>query len=851
MNALMASSAVLPATSVQTEAMPRRRDLRLVAVAAQVGLAVLVLRAFRIESRTFFDVVLVAALGFVPHALLPRAWRLPAFALLSAVALVVAIGPLDALRLLGVGTVLVGICHLPVRVAARVALLVAAGGALAAARSGVLPAPWDAGVWAVFGSIFMFRLALYLHAVRHEPVRPTAAQAAGYFLMLPNPVFPLFPVVDFATFVRTHYAGDETTTYQTGVAWIARGLVHLLLYRVVYQHLPPDPLRLASLGELTWYLLGTFLLYLRVSGQFHLIIGILHLYGFALPETHRLFFLSSSFTDFWRRINIYWKDFMMKLVYYPSFFRLRRRGGTVALVGATTAVFLVTWLLHAYQWFWILGRFPITVPDTLFWAILGALVVVTALREAKRGRDRALGARRWSASLAVRTVATFCALCVLWSLWSAESVVEWAWMWRAGARVDAAGVLLLAALLAGGLAVAGRNWSAPRLSAAARPRPWQRLDVRTATTLTALLVLGQPAVAERLAAAAPALAALRRTTLNAADAAVQRRGYYERLDHAPRLGAQGWEASAKTPADWTGFDVTAAFHERDDFRLFELRPDARVTFLRQTVTTNAWGMRDAPRALAKPPGTVRLAIMGPSYVFGSGVADGDPFPAQLERRLNAQRPAGGTVRYEALNFGAPAHSLLQQLATLREDAVRFAPDVALLFIYNGLTDATALHLAQVVSGDVAVPYPGLDSLLRRRWRASSRLPWSELMGVLRIASDDVHAWAVREFAAECRRRGIVPVLVALDLVGAPPNPNAALMRVASDAGVVVLDLMGAYGPEERHAALAVAEWDTHPNRAGHALVADRLLAELRRRPALLRPAAGAPHDPSRQPRATP
>ena len=104
-----------------------------------------------------------------------------------------------------------------------------------------------------------------------------------------------------------------------------------------------------------------------------IIVGVLHLYGFALPETHKLFFLSSSFTDFWRRINIYWKDFMMKLVYYPSFFRLRRWGGTVALVGSTIVVFAVTWLLHSYQWFWILGTFPLTIPDILFWGILGVI----------------------------------------------------------------------------------------------------------------------------------------------------------------------------------------------------------------------------------------------------------------------------------------------------------------------------------------------------------------------------------------------------------------------------------------------------------------------------------------------
>ena len=83
-------------------------------------------------------------------------------------------------------------------------------------------------------------------------------------------------------------------------------------------------------GDLVQYVVSNFLLYLRVSGTFHLIVGMLYLFGFRLPETHHRYFLASSFTDFWRRINIYWKDFMLKIFYYPAVFRLRRLGMTSA-----------------------------------------------------------------------------------------------------------------------------------------------------------------------------------------------------------------------------------------------------------------------------------------------------------------------------------------------------------------------------------------------------------------------------------------------------------------------------------------------------------------------------------------
>jgi D-alanyl-lipoteichoic acid acyltransferase DltB (MBOAT superfamily) len=168
-------------------------------------------------------------------------------------------------------------------------------------------------------------------------------------------------------------------------------------------------------------MVAIYLLYLRVSGQFHIIIGLLHLFGYDLPETHRKYLLASSLTDFWRRINIYWKDFMVKIVYFPIFFKLRRSGETRAQVVATAAVFIATWALHSYQWFWLRGEVLFTWPDTLFWAILGALVIINLLIEQRRKPGAVEPAWR----NAVKVAGTFSVIVVLWSLWNSPSVGEW------------------------------------------------------------------------------------------------------------------------------------------------------------------------------------------------------------------------------------------------------------------------------------------------------------------------------------------------------------------------------------------------------------------------------------------
>src|SRR3546814_50192 len=181
---------------------------------------------------------------------------------------------------------------------------------------------------------------------------------------------------------------DEHLIYQIGVDWMVRGILHLILYRIIYYYWTIGPAEVIDPDTLTQYLVTNFLLYLRISGDFHLITGMLLLFGFNLTPTHHHYCLSSSFTDFWRRINIYWKDFMMKIFYYPLFFKLRRYGDVPAIVVATVVVFLLTWLLHSYHWFWLLVAFPTICPDGLFWMTLALLFVVGALREFLLGRSR-------------------------------------------------------------------------------------------------------------------------------------------------------------------------------------------------------------------------------------------------------------------------------------------------------------------------------------------------------------------------------------------------------------------------------------------------------------------------------
>ena len=287
--------------------------------------------------------------------------------------------------------------------------------------------------WRIFGAIFMFQTLVYAYDVLSGRKRERLIDGLNYLLLLPAFHFLLFPVVDYTTLKRSR-AADPRECAQRGIAGMTRGVVQLALYRLLYHRVAIGPDQVDSFLSLCRYVLPAYLMYLNISGQFHLVVGLLHLLGWRLPETQRRWLLADSFTDFWRRINIYWKEFMVRLFWFSVWFRLRKRGERLALLVATTVVFVATTLLHSWQSFWLAGTFAIAPQDLLFWGLLGATVLIGVLRdhgkESPAAPSRPLTVRRIAA-----TVGVWITISLLWSMWSSASLADWfatlAWRNRA------------------------------------------------------------------------------------------------------------------------------------------------------------------------------------------------------------------------------------------------------------------------------------------------------------------------------------------------------------------------------------------------------------------------------------
>ncbi len=412
----------------------RRDPMQLFRVLLQLGLMLGVFHAYRVEGRAFRMLAMIALAALPVHYYLPYRWKKLAFVAVSVGGLYAVFGGVIATAVLALAVPLIGACYLPIAWAARATIVALIGGAMALARAGELVVPVPAEAWPVLAAALMFRMILFLYELKHAERPEPLVDVLAYFFLLPNFCFLLFPVVDYRALRRGYFSRPIHAIQQSGLEMMARGTVHLLAYRLVYNKILIKPEDVHDVASLVGYVACNYLIYMQVSGQFHMACGMLQLFGFALPETHHNYLLATGFTDYWRRINIYWKDFMVRVVFNPVAFRLKRRPQWQSLSAATAVVFVATWALHAYQSFWLRGTWGFSVPDAIFWGILGTLVLVNVQLDARRPRARptrdGLASPGRLALRAIKTAGTFTTIALLWSLWSSPSLESWLAMLR-------------------------------------------------------------------------------------------------------------------------------------------------------------------------------------------------------------------------------------------------------------------------------------------------------------------------------------------------------------------------------------------------------------------------------------
>lgn len=838
-----------PETSSPPESKPEL--LKCMTVTVELALMVLLIKAYRLESAAFHDVMFLLVVTFPVHHLLPKAFRLPLFAAISIASVIIVFGWATGSWLIAISVAFIGLCHLPVPFRARVVLICCAGLVLAALRTDWIQADWLRAIWPVVGSMFMFRVIVYLYDMKNRTASFDLWKALAYFFLIPNVCFVLFPIVDYRTFCRTYYNEIPFRIYQIGVQWIFRGIVHLILYRVVYQYLSVDPMEIVDAGDVYQYMVATFMLYLKVSGSFHIIIGVLHLFGFNLPEASHLYVLSSSFTDWWRRVNIYWKEFITKVCFYPLYLKMRTLGPTKSLVIATALTFFATWFLHSYQWFWLRGTPLLTPVDMAFWAILGLLVVVNVAIESRaKKKKKGPASAKENVVLALKTIATFTTLVTLWSLWTSESFAEWFAILSSLSVLNVKSVVtILGIWLAIGVAAiflrdSKREWTEASIAAqraAQGPYNFWVPAVRVCATSVVVGVVALGSVQSYLPRQiASFLESIEVDQLNRQDVAKFQRGYYEDLMDVERFSAELSELYNQRPADYFKPWRAVMNIEGGDFIGRELPRSTTYEYLGVTYNTNQWGLRDKEYSPQKPPNVYRIALLGTSFSMGWGIGDTETYENIVEDRLNAELPGD----YEILNFSVNGHGPLRKLAYLDKSVLAFQPDMA-VFVCNRIEKQWIVdQIVNSVRREAEIPFEFVSD---RVAEAGVTSDMQERPARIRLAkhSSELMDWTFREFVKRCKENNIKPVWMFMPeiqrlSIGKDPRVEEAFALAESAGFEAILDLSPSFekvSPQD----LILAPWDGHPNVRGHSLLANQFFDLLTANEAiLLTPAEPAP-----------
>jgi hypothetical protein len=321
-------------------------------------------------------------------------------------------------------------------------------------------------------------------------------------------------------------------------------------------------------------------------------------------------------------------------------------------------------------------------------------------------------------------------------------------------------------------------------------------------------------------------------------------------------------------------DLSGELYEPDPDTGHRLRPGRPSP----GVTINSHGHRDPERPLEKPAGARRVLVLGDSFAFAVGLEDAE---AGFTRRLEAALPGAQVV-----NTGVPGWGTVQQVAWLRREGARWAPDAIVLAFFVGndvWENAGDPHALTVVDGRLVEKEESGESFLRalrnrsRLYRVLKNLPdevkdlvtgdtrrargyhkielkrlglcakdpaaqasweagWTATREQLRalkelaapapvivLAIPDEYQVSDALLSAVCARYGVDPASFDLSI------PQRRLAAITTELGLELIDTF----PELRRRTVAgetlYLPLDSHWNAAGHQLAADALAAALRRR----------------------
>lgn len=781
------------------------------------------IRHFNLEVQFNLPLIFpMIILAFIVHSLVPLRYKTYVFILSTLAGLILILTIQEVIILVGIALAMIGVCNLPINLGLRKLIIIALGICLALVRAGVFPGWVPSNALIILASMFMFRMLLLLYELKYQKKPVPLLMQLSYFFMLPNIVFTLFPVVDLKLFRQNYFRSAAVEIYQRGIHLIAIGILQLYIYRLIYSFVIPPMNEVNSFSLLVTYIIFSYALIIRLAGIFNFSVGVLRLFGYDLPEVFDNLFLASGFSDLWRRINIYWKDFILKLYYYPMYFKFKRYGQQKAIVLATMLSFVITALLHSYQLFWLSGSFVVKDTDLVFWGVFGVAVAFGSLKQTtKKQHDNG-----WHASFtkSAKIVSTFLLISLLWSVWISPNMPAWLNL------VSVAGTaslseLLKVSLIIGSIiligAVVDRLMSKPKVTSTLYPN--QIFGYFSFASLS-VLVLAFNSYTLPIwtnALEGEKIQSVFHFTLNKQDRENQMASYYDDILS---------ENSLMNPLNGSDHALSTRFEELlyerniledlDDARAKRLIPSASASIQGVDVKVNQWGMLDREYSLEVPPKTIRVALVGGSIEMGWMISIEQRFDKMIEEKLNAEDPLHGNYQYEVMNFSTPGRFLVSQVYAIQQDVLKFNPDLLVIFDHS---DAEWIGLKKaLIDRDYSRSLGGYLSELYEQENLATIKSFQQGSQILEKYKEGLFTDLYANIYEQCKKNGTKAVLIAM--------PEFRLDRYvekqcqecdyAKNVGFEVIDLTNLF--DRKNIKPYVLDFRGHPTQLAHPILTEAL-----------------------------
>jgi len=296
-----------------------------------------------------------------------------------------------------------------------------------------------------------------------------------------------------------------------------------------------------------------------------------------------------------------------------------------------------------------------------------------------------------------------------------------------------------------------------------------------------------------------------------------------------------------------------------------------------TVHINSQRLRSAVEtAIKKPDNYYRILVLGDSFTFGVGVEDSQTFCYLLQEYLN-KSSRDNKVKYEVLNSGVPSYVPLIEYLYLKNEGVKFNPDLVILFLdmsdliqtqyylKNAVKDkkgeitrvtpqkpyhfGAVVHLVRKIKSRFYYLYKPISIIENIIWKDVEMAFNEHDAGLFKFTlSADQAQWKgqwqdiyahIDLISAFCKKEGINFLVVTYpyghqvnnyesnkirrhfgipENYTAPPDVFYMLERAFSEKGICVLDLLTVFKEYKGKAPLYFSA-DIHWTKYGHKLVA--------------------------------